>query len=98
MLDFYRTWLPYIYLYGAGGIVFTFGLFIVLKSRSLAVDRKRHLIWLVVLIFGFIWYMAIHGISSLAAMGQYIYAILMTILMVFVTIFVLYKILSIKRK
>ena len=57
MLDFSRTWIPYIYLYGVGGGIFLIGMFIILRSRSLKPEIVRHKEWYQILIFGFLYYM-----------------------------------------
>jgi len=68
-LPFTRTWLPYIYLYGAGGILFAAGIWVVLRSGSLDLRRPKHKLWFGVLFFGFAWYMTIHAVATLAALG-----------------------------
>ncbi len=68
VLTFERVWLPYIYLYGVGGLALFGGLFMVLRSEGFRSSEPRHRRWLNVLIFGFVWYAAIHGISTLAAL------------------------------
>ena len=67
-MPFTHTWLPYIYLYGVGGLLFGSGLIITIKSGSLDLKRPGHKNWLVVLIFGFIWFMVMHAVWNLAAM------------------------------
>ena len=68
-LPFDRVWLPYIYLYGVGGLCFFSGIVLVLKSGALDWKRRTHRRWLGVLIFGFFWYAAIHGLGTLAAIN-----------------------------
>ena len=74
MLDFSRTWLPYLYLYGVGGGIFIVGMFIILRSRSLKLERIRHRKWYHILIFGLVYYMGIHGLFTFAALGQPLFA------------------------
>ena len=74
MIDFSRTWLPYIYLYVAGGAIFIIGMYIILKSRSLNRDRIRHTKWFYILIFGLLYYMSIHSFFILAAIGETIFS------------------------
>ncbi len=74
MLDFSRTWLPYLYLYGFGGGIFIVGMIIILRSRSLKQERVRHNTWLHVLIFGFLYYMGIHGIFTFLALSEPLFA------------------------
>ncbi|MGB0952847.1 MAG: hypothetical protein ACPG31_06460 [Planctomycetota bacterium] len=69
-LPFDRVWLPYLYLYGVGGILFLGGLYLVLRSGSLDLKRPGHRRWLGVLVFGLLWYMGIHLVSTLAALPQ----------------------------
>jgi len=74
MLDFSRTWLPYLYLYGVGGGIFFIGMFIILRSRSLKLERTRHRVWYHILIFGLVYYMGIHGLFTFAALGKSLFA------------------------
>ncbi|MFL2983649.1 MAG: hypothetical protein ACJZ12_04580 [Candidatus Neomarinimicrobiota bacterium] len=82
MIDFYRLWLPYIYLYLVGGGIFAIGMFIILKSNSLNRDRIRHSGWFYVLLFGFFYYVGIHGIFTFAAIGQITISIIIVLLIV----------------
>ena len=74
MLDFSRTWLPYLYLYVVGGGIFLVGMFIILRSRSLKLERIRHREWYHILIFGLVYYMGIHGLFTFAALGKSLFA------------------------
>tara|TARA_B100001750_G_C15366238_1_gene524898 strand:+ start:161 stop:463 length:303 start_codon:yes stop_codon:yes gene_type:complete len=85
MLDFSRTWIPYIYLYGVGGGIFLIGLFIILRSRSLKPERVRHKGWYRILIFGFFYYMGIHGFFTFAAIGETMFAALIGLIMIAMT-------------
>jgi len=82
LLDFDRIWLPYIYLYGIGGGIFMIGIYIILKSKSLKLHRMQHRQWFHVLIFGLVYYMGIHGLFTLAAIGQNIYVLLLALLLI----------------
>ena len=44
-MDFFRTWLPFIYLYGVGGIVFIVGLILILQTKALSPSYKRNKKW-----------------------------------------------------
>ena len=81
MLDFSRTWLPYIYLYGVGGGIFLIGIYIILKSKSLKMERKRHKLWFHILIFGILYYMGLHGLATFAAIGNTKFASLLALTM-----------------
>ena len=67
-MNFTHTWLPFIYLYGLGGILFVFGIIITIKSGSFDLSRKSHKKWMWVLLFGFVWYLMIHALMTLAAL------------------------------
>ncbi len=67
-MPFSHTWLPYIYLYGVGGLLFGSGLIITLKSGSLDLKRQHHRNWLLILIYGFIYFMVMHALWNLAAL------------------------------
>ena len=60
-LPFERVWLPFIYLYGVGGIFFFSSLWLTARAGAFRKERKGDGIWLKVLLFGFFWYAAIHG-------------------------------------
>ncbi len=68
MLEFSKTWLPYLYLYGAGGILFLIGIILTVRHKALNLSRKRHRKWFRVIIVGFIWYALIHAAVILAAL------------------------------
>ena len=76
MLDFNRIWLPFLYLYGVGGLIFIIGMYIISKSQSIKVERVRHKKWFYILLFGFIYYVSIHSFFILLAINQIIPAIL----------------------
>ncbi|MBU0528374.1 hypothetical protein KKF86_01275 [bacterium] len=67
-MPFSHAWLPYIYLYGVGGLLFAIGLIVTIKSGSLDLKRQHHKNWLLILIFGFIWFMVMHALWNLAAL------------------------------
>ncbi|MFH1197182.1 MAG: hypothetical protein V1720_15905 [bacterium] len=68
MITFSNTWLPYLYLYGCGGLFFIAGMIIVRKSGAIDLRLKQNRFWTRVLIFGFIYFMAIHAILTIAAL------------------------------
>ncbi len=67
-MPFSHTWLPYIYLYGVGGLLFGSGLIITLKSGSLDLKRQHHRNWLLILLYGFVYFMVMHALWNLAAL------------------------------
>ena len=67
-MDFERVWAPYLYLYGLGGLLFVAGLVMVLRSEAFQARRRTDRRWLGVLVFGFLWYAALHGAGILAAL------------------------------
>ena len=70
VLTFYHTWLPFIYLYGVGGILSLIGMFLIIRNRALILEKIHHKKWLVVLIFGFVYYAFIHGAFILMALNN----------------------------
>ena len=66
-MTFSQTWLPFLYLYGVGGISFLFGLFIILKSNALRTNYQKHKKWLWVLLYGYLFYAAIHAMFIILA-------------------------------
>ena len=67
-LTFYQTWLPFIYLYGVGGIAFLIGMYLITRTRALSLDKIHHKKWLFILVFGFIYYASIHGAFIMMAL------------------------------
>ena len=68
MLEFSRTWLPFIYLYGVGGFAFLVGMSLIIKNNALNLSIPEHKNWLYVLFFGFIYYVSIHATFILIAL------------------------------
>jgi uncharacterized membrane protein len=68
-LPFDRTWLPYLYLYGVGGILFLVGIFITLRNKAINLAFRQHRKWLFVLFGGFVWYALIHAVLILLGLG-----------------------------
>ena len=68
MPSFFNSWLPYIYLYGVGGIFFLTGMIIIYKSGAINLKNKRHRFWFWVLIFGFVYFAILHAVLIIAAM------------------------------
>jgi len=98
MLDFSRTWLPFIYLYGVGGIIFILGMVLVLRSRSLNLKRRYHRIWLFILFLGFAWYVVIHSTVSLAALGYESASAIIILLFLFVMVFLYLVVTAMNRQ
>ena len=98
MLDFSRTWLPFIYLYGVGGIIFILGMVLVLRSRSLNLKRRYHRIWLFILFVGFAWYVVIHSTVSLAALGYESASAVIILLFLFVMVFLYLVVTAMNRQ
>ena len=98
MLDLSRIWLPFIYLYGVGGIIFILGMVLVLRSRSLNLKRRYHRIWLFILFLGFAWYVVIHSTVSLAALGYESASAVIILLFLFVMVFLYLVITAMNRQ
>ena len=93
-MDFNRVWLPFLYLYGVGGLIFLIGMYIISQSRSLKRERQRHKKWFYVLIFGFIYYVGIHSFFTLAAIDNLTiaYTVMLVIIILFTRLtFYLFK-------
>jgi hypothetical protein len=67
-MPFTHTWLPYIYLYGVGGLLFLIGVIVVVKSGSLDLKKSHHRLWFTVLFFGIVWFMVMHALWNMAAL------------------------------
>ncbi len=87
---FSHSWLPFIYLYGFGGILFVSGIIITLKAGSFDLKRFAHKKWMWVLLFGFVWYIMLHALMTWAALGtispNIVPIIMMALLVVFVVV------------
>jgi len=70
VLEFSQTWLPFIYLYGVGGIVFTVGLFLILRTKALRLSYIRHKKWFWLLLYGFVFWFSLHAIFIILAVGS----------------------------
>ncbi len=71
MSYFSHSWLPFLYQYGLGGIIFIFGIVLTLKAGSFSPKTNaKHKKWLSILILGFVWYLVMHGAWILAALGH----------------------------
>lgn len=68
MPSFFNSWLPFIYLYGVGGLFFLMGMIIIKKSGALDTAKKSHRRWFKILLFGFFYFVLIHGILIIAAL------------------------------
>src|SRR3989304_2315449 len=60
MLSFFDSWLPFIYLYVAGGIFFFTGIFLIKRSGAIDLTIKRHRFWFKVMIAGFFYFAVMH--------------------------------------
>ncbi|MDP6338728.1 MAG: hypothetical protein QF842_00175 [Candidatus Marinimicrobia bacterium] len=69
-MDFAQTWLPFLYLYGVGGIAFVLGMILILRTKALRVSFDRHKKWVFVLLYGFIFYAGIHAFFIYLAIGS----------------------------
>lgn len=75
MEHFSHSWLPWIYQYGLGGILFIFGIAITLRAGSFSPKTNlKHRKWMTILLLGFVWYLCLHGAWILAALGHEVLA------------------------
>jgi len=93
---FSHSWLPFMYLYGLGGILFISGILITIRSGSLDLSSISHWRWLWTLIFGLVWYMSIHASLILAALGFVNFAFMIMVLVIIVSSFVTYRVINSK--
>jgi len=68
MLPFSQVWLPFIYLYGVGGIFFGLSMFFIYKSGGIDLSRKRHRYWNKVMYFGFFYFVVFHLVMIYTAL------------------------------
>ena len=68
MTEFFNNWLPFIYLYGVGGMLFLFGLVFLRKTGAIDIKKKRHRFWFRTLIFGYFYFFFMHFIWTIAAL------------------------------
>jgi hypothetical protein len=68
MPTFFNSWLPFIYLYGIGGIFFFSGIIIIKKTGAIDLSKKRHKYWMKVMLFGFFYFLALHFFLTIAAL------------------------------
>jgi len=93
---FSHSWLPFMYLYGLGGLLFIAGIFITIKSGSLNPNKLSHWRWFWTLIFGFVWYMCIHASLNLAGLGLVNFAFILMASVIIVSIFGAYWVMNSK--
>ncbi|GIK23016.1 MAG: hypothetical protein HND40_04875 [Ignavibacteriota bacterium] len=68
MSTFTDIWLPYIYLYGVGGVFFFSGMYLITKTKALNTEKKQHRFWLKALYGGFFFFMILHGFMIISAL------------------------------
>lgn len=64
----FQTWVPFLYLYIVGGVVFFSGLYLTIKSGSLNRTKKHHRLWLKILIGGYLFFMSLHAFLIISAL------------------------------
>jgi len=67
-LPFMRTWLPVIYLYGVGGLIFLGGMIFIFRAKAINMKLSTDRRWFWILLFGFFYYAALHVTLTLAAL------------------------------
>jgi hypothetical protein len=65
---FFQSWLPFIYLYGVGGLFFFTGIYIILKSGAVKLTKRQHKFWIKILFGGFFFFMFFHACLIIAAL------------------------------
>ena len=91
---FSHSWLPFMYQYGLGGVLFIAGIIITIRSGSLNLNKTSHWRWFWTLIFGLAWYMCIHASLNLAGLGLVNFAFILMGSVIIVSIFGAYWVLN----
>ncbi len=91
---FSHSWLPFMYQYGLGGLLFIAGIIITIRSGSLNLNKTSDWRWFWTLIFGLAWYMCIHASLNLAALGLVNFAFIIMASVIIVSIFGAYWVLN----
>ena len=91
---FSHSWLPFMYQYGLGGLLFIAGIIITIKSGSLNLNKTSHWRWFWTLIFGLAWYMSLHASLTLAALGSVNFAFIIMASVILVSSFATYWIIN----
>ena len=94
---FSHSWLPFMYQYGLGGLLFIAGIMITIRSGSLNPNKISHWRWFWALIFGLVWYMCIHASLTLAALGSVNFAFILMGSLIIVSIFGAFQVINRKR-
>tara|TARA_X000001036_G_scaffold55586_1_gene45245 strand:+ start:23528 stop:23743 length:216 start_codon:yes stop_codon:yes gene_type:complete len=69
-MTFSQTWLPFIYLYGVGGIAFLLGTLLIYKTKALRINYESHKKWFWVLFYGYFFYASVHALFIYLAIGS----------------------------
>ncbi|WP_337865249.1 hypothetical protein [Ignavibacterium sp.] len=64
----FQPWIPFIYLYGVGGIFFFTGMYIIIKSGALNPNRKHHKWWIKILFGGYFFFLFLHAFLIISAL------------------------------
>ena len=67
---FSHSWLPLMYQYGFGILIFGGGLFTIFRAYGGNQFWKEHKIWMQVLVWGFIYIFSIHLFMTLSALND----------------------------
>lgn len=67
---FSHSWLPFIYQYSFGLLIFGGGLFTIFKAYGYQEFWAEYKIWVVVLVWGFIYVLSIHLLMTIAALNN----------------------------
>ncbi len=66
-MTFQHTWLPFIYLYGVGGLIFAFGMTLIYKMKTIDLQKKRDRYWNKIMYAGLFYFMIIHAVMIMLA-------------------------------
>ncbi len=68
-LSFSDVWLPLIYLYGVGGIIFFIGMYIIKRTGAIDLSLKRHRKWWRLMIFGYFYFLFLHTFFTILGLN-----------------------------
>jgi hypothetical protein len=86
---FSHSWLPFLYQYGFGLLIFGVGLFSVFKAYGGKEFWSQYKIWIQILFWGFIYVSSIHLLMTVSALNDYPQLYLVILLLYMFNVFLL---------
>ncbi|MEC7822442.1 MAG: hypothetical protein VYA20_01675 [Candidatus Neomarinimicrobiota bacterium] len=87
---FSHSWLPFLYQYGFGLLIFGGGLFAVFRAYGSEKFWQEYKIWIQILIWGFIYVLSIHLVMTVSALNDMpqLYLVILSLYIVNVAILI----------